>query len=156
MPRRGIGRLHEDTLLGQTQRGAFQAANREAPLQGRRAVHRCGTAHLNQASIRPLLIFILVRAYKPSGVRLVLPLMWRSKVATGDSLSTTATRKPRRGRLFPGSATRRSCATPGNLPAASNPLLFAFEETSFVTALRTVATVQMKLLAVGFVTLIQT
>ena len=153
MPRRGIGRLHEDALLGQTQRGTFQAANGEAPLQGCCAVHRFGTAHINlTTSIRPIFTFILVRACKPSGVRLVLPLTWRSKVATGDSLSTTATRKPRRGRLFPGSATRRSCATPGNLPAGSNPLLFAFEETSFVTAPQTVATGQMKLLAVGFVT----
>ena len=148
-PGRGIGGLHEDTLLGQTQRGTFQAANGEAPLQGCCAVYRFGK---NLTSIcHPILTFFPVRASKPSGVRLVLPLTWRSKAATGDSSLTTATRKPRRGRLFPGSATQRSCATLGSLPAGSNPLSFAFGETSFVTAPRTAATVQMKLLAVGFV-----
>ena len=95
-------------------------------------------------------IFIFIRVCKPSGVPLVLPSTWRSKVATGDSSSTTATGKRRRGKLCRGSATPRSCATAASSPAENNPPLFAFGEISSATAHRTVATGRMNLLAVDF------
>ena len=95
-------------------------------------------------------VFIFIRVCKPSGVPLVLPSTWRSKVATGDSSSTTATGKRRRGKLCRGSATRRSCATAASSPAENNPPLFAFGEISSVTARQTVATGRMNLLAVDF------
>merc|ERR1711962_1187014 len=91
-----------------------------------------------------------IRASKPSGAPLVLLLTLRSKVATGGSLLTTATRKPQQGELFRESATLRSSVTEGSSRAERSPPLCAFAENSFATARRTVAMGRMKPLAVCF------
>merc|ERR1711962_1114880 len=88
-----------------------------------------------------------IRASKPSGAPLVLLLTLRSKVATGGSLLTTATRKPQQDELFRESATLRSSVTEGSSRAGRSPPLCAFAENSFATARRTVAMGRMKALA---------
>ena len=94
------------------------------------------------------------RAFKPFGAPLVLLLTLRSKVATGGSLLTTATRKPQQGELSRESATLRSSVTEGSSRAGRSPPLCAFAESSFVTVRRTVAMGRMKALAVCFFKLI--